>query len=66
EEVLLRFFSSKEDVDRMRAAGPARSYTRRDNPLLNLFENLSKENHRNRVFIQNRNFTLRMEKRRQA
>src|SRR5919109_2566933 len=66
EEVLLRFFSSKEDVDRMRAAGPARSYTRQDNPLVNLVENLSKQNHRNRVFIQNRNFTLRMEKRREA
>ncbi len=26
EDVLLRFFTSKEDVDRMRAAGPARSY----------------------------------------
>jgi oxaloacetate decarboxylase alpha subunit len=66
EKVLLRFFSSKEDVDRMRAAGPARSYTGRDNPLLNLVENLSKQNHRNSVFIQSRNFTLRMEKRREA
>jgi oxaloacetate decarboxylase alpha subunit len=66
EEVLLRFFSSKEDVDRMRAAGPARSYTRQDNPLVNLVENLSKQNHRNSVFIQNRNFSLRMEKRREA
>jgi hypothetical protein len=42
EEVLLRFFGSKEDVDRMRAGGPARSYTRQDNPLVNLVENLSK------------------------
>src|ERR687892_1245046 len=66
EQVLLRFFSSKEDVDRMRAAGPARSYSRQDNPLVNLVENLSKQNHRNSVFIQNRNFSLRMEKRREA
>jgi oxaloacetate decarboxylase alpha subunit len=66
EEVLLRFFSSKKDVDRMRAAGPARSYTRQDNPLVHLVEKLSKQNHRNSVFIQNRNFSLRMEKRREA
>jgi hypothetical protein len=50
EEVLLRFFGSKEDVDRMRAGGPARSYTRQDNPLVNLVENLSKQNHRNSCF----------------
>jgi hypothetical protein len=50
----------------MRAAGPARSYTRQDNPLVNLVENLSKQTHRKRVFIQNRNFSLRMEKRREA
>ena len=53
-------------ADRMRAAGPARSYMRRDNPLVRLVENLSKQNHRNRVFIQNRNFTLCMEKRREV
>ncbi len=65
EEVLLRFFSSKEDVERMRAAGPPRSYTNLRNPILNLLENLSKTNDRHRVFIQNQNFSLRMERRRE-
>ena len=34
EEILLRFFSSKEEVDKMRAAGPARSYAGTGNPLV--------------------------------
>jgi len=63
EDVILRFFSSKEDVDRMRAAGPARSYTSERNPLIDLVENLTKRNDRSSVFIQNRNFSLRMERR---
>jgi hypothetical protein len=50
----------------MRAAGPARNYTGQDNSLVHLVENLTKQNHRNSVFIQNRNFILRMEKRRET
>ncbi len=64
EDVLLRFFSSKEDVERMRAAGSVRAYTSFRHPILNLVENLSKTNDRHTVFIQSRNFSLRMEKRR--
>jgi oxaloacetate decarboxylase alpha subunit len=64
EEVILRFFSSKEDVERMHAAGPARTFATNGNPLLNLVAELSKQTERHSVFIQNRNFTLRMEKRR--
>ena len=63
EDVLLRFFSSKDDVERMRAAGPARTYTYDRNPILNLVETLSKQTDRNSVFIQNRNFSLRMQRR---
>jgi oxaloacetate decarboxylase alpha subunit len=65
EEVLLRFFSSKEDVERMRAAGPARTYSTERNPLVNLVATLSKKDERNSVMIRNRNFSLRMEKRRE-
>src|SRR5262249_59316928 len=65
EDVLLRFFSSKEDVERMRAAGPLRAYTNLRNPILNLVENLSKTNDGHRVFIQSQNFSLRMERRRE-
>ena len=63
EDVLLRFFSSKDDVERMRAAGPARTYTYDRNPILNLVETLSKQTDRNSVLIQNRNFSLRMQRR---
>jgi len=66
EDVLLRFFSSKEDVERMRAAGPARAYTNLRNPILNLVENLSKTSDRHRVFIQSQDFSLRMERRREV
>jgi oxaloacetate decarboxylase alpha subunit len=66
EDVLLHFFSSKEDVERMRAAGPARAYTSLRNPILNLVETLSKKSDRHRVFIQSRDFSLRMERRREV
>jgi len=63
EEVLLRFFTSKEDVERMHAAGPARSYSTNGNPLLNLVAELSKQTDRSSVFILRPNFSLRLEKR---
>ncbi len=66
EELLLRFFTSNEDVERMRAAGPARSFSGNGNPLLNLIAEISKDEKRSRVYIENRNFTLRMERRRTA
>ena len=64
EEVLSRFFTSKEDVDRMHAAGPARTYATNGNPLLNLVAELSKQTERSSVFIQKPNFSIRLEKRR--
>jgi len=64
EEVLSRFFTSKEDVDRMHAAGPARTFETTGNPLLNLVTELSKQSDRNSVFIRQPNFSIRLEKRR--
>lgn len=64
EELLLRFFTSKDDVDRMHAAGPARAYSPAGNPLLNLVAELSKQTGRNSVHIQNSKFTLHLERRR--
>src|SRR4029453_9835708 len=63
EELFLRFFSSKEDVDRMYAAGPARSYASGGNPLLHLVTELSKQQDRSSVFIQRPGLTLRMQPR---
>jgi oxaloacetate decarboxylase alpha subunit len=64
EEMLSRFFTSKEDVDRMHAAGPARTFETNGNPLLNLVAELSKQTERNSVFIRRPNFSIRLEKRR--
>ena len=63
EEVLLRFFSSEEDVIKMRAAGPARSYTGNGNPLLSLVEELTKRPRQNSVYIRRGDLALRLEKR---
>jgi hypothetical protein len=63
EEVLLRFFSSKEDVDKMRSAGPARSYTTNGNPLLNLVEELTRRPRQSSVYIRRGDLMLRLEKR---
>jgi oxaloacetate decarboxylase alpha subunit len=63
EEILLRFFTSEEDVERMHAAGPPRSYSSNGNPLLNLVAELSKQTDRSSIFIQRPNFSLRLEKR---
>ena len=62
EELLSRFFSSKEEVERMHAAGPARTYETSGNPLLRLVEDLSK-NEKHSVSIRKPNFFLRLEKR---
>ena len=64
EEVLSRFFTSKEDVDRMHAAGPARTFETNGNPLLHLVAELSRRSERNSVFIQRPNFSIHLEKRR--
>jgi len=64
EEILLRFFTSKDEVDKMHAAGPARKFQTNGNPLLNLVAELSKQTERNSVSIQNPNFTLHLSRRR--
>jgi oxaloacetate decarboxylase alpha subunit len=63
EEVILRFFTSKEEVERMHAAGPARAYSVNGNPLVNLVAELSKQKDRGSVFIQRAGFSLRLQRR---
>jgi oxaloacetate decarboxylase (Na+ extruding) subunit alpha len=64
EEVVSRFFSSKEEVERMRAAGPPRTYDSNGSPLLNLVAELSRKPERHSVYIRRPNFSLRLERRR--
>jgi oxaloacetate decarboxylase (Na+ extruding) subunit alpha len=63
EEILLRFFTSKDEVDQMHRAGPARIYAS-DKPLLTLIEELTKQPHRGSIYIKKGNLSLRLEKRR--
>jgi oxaloacetate decarboxylase alpha subunit len=63
EEIILRFFSSKEDVEKMYAAGPARTYSgKASNPLLNLVGELSRQKDRSSVSIQRPGFSLRLQR----
>jgi oxaloacetate decarboxylase alpha subunit len=62
EEILLRFFTSKEDVDKMRAAGPARLYSNGNNTLIRLLEELTKPTNRTNVFIRRGPLTVRLDK----
>ena len=64
EEILLRFFSSKEDVEKMHAAGAPRSYIANGgNPVVNLIAELSKQKDRSSVFIQRPGLSLRLQRR---
>jgi oxaloacetate decarboxylase alpha subunit len=62
EEILLRFFTSQEDVQHMRAAGPARLYSNGKNTLIRLLEELTKPTNRTNVFIQRGPLTVRLKK----
>jgi oxaloacetate decarboxylase alpha subunit len=62
EEVILHFFTSQQDVERMRAAGPARLYLNGGNPLLNLLEELTKKPGRTSIFIQRGDLTVRLQR----
>ena len=60
EEVLLRFFTSKADVENMRAAGPARLYSNGGNPLLRLLQEITRPTNRASVFIQRGALSVRL------
>jgi oxaloacetate decarboxylase alpha subunit len=63
EEILLRFLTSKDEVEQMHSAGPARVYTAH-NPLLTLIEQLTKQTHPHTVYVRKGALSLRLEKRR--
>jgi oxaloacetate decarboxylase alpha subunit len=66
EELLLRFFTGTEEVEKMRAAGPARIYTTIENPVVNLIEALAKRDDRHSVYIRKDDLSIRLERRRMA
>ena len=66
EEILMRFFTGKEEVDKMRAAGPAQMYTVTQNPLLNLIEELAKQPNHNSIYFRKGDLSIRLERRRMS
>src|SRR6266480_442312 len=66
EEILMRFFTGKEEVEKMRAAGPAQMYTVTQNPLLNLIEELAKQPNHNSIYFRKGDLSIRLERRRMS
>jgi len=62
EELLLRFFTGKDDVEAMRAAGPARKYLSAKHPLVTLLGELTRRNDCRQIFIRKGDLSLRLEK----
>jgi oxaloacetate decarboxylase alpha subunit len=63
DELLLRYFSSEEDVEAMKAAGPSKGSFSVKHPVVMLLESLLKRNNRRQIYIQTKNARLRLEKR---
>lgn len=63
EELLLRVFTSEEEVRAMRAAGPARGHSAVPHPLVALISELSRRTACDGVYIRRGDFSLRLERR---
>ena len=63
DELLLRYFSSENDVAAMKAAGPPKIYFSVKNSLLPLIESLSKQDNRRKIYIRTGEVSIRLEKR---
>ena len=66
DELLLRFFTGKDDVAAMRAAGPPKEYLSARRPLVTLISELSKRSECRNIYIQKGGLSLRLEKKGEA
>ncbi|HEU4343430.1 MAG TPA: hypothetical protein VFU31_17925 [Candidatus Binatia bacterium] len=64
EEILMRFFVGKDEVDKMKGAVPGRMYIGGQNPVLNLIRELTRQADRNRIYVRKGNLSVRLERRR--
>lgn len=62
DELLLRYFAGREEVEAMRASGPPREYLSLGRPLLALISELTKKKDCRQIYIRRGNFSLRLEK----
>lgn len=63
EELILRWVARREDIETMRAAGPAKEYLSARRPIVTLIQELSKRTNLGAVRIQKPGFSLVLEKR---
>jgi oxaloacetate decarboxylase alpha subunit len=63
DELLLRYFSSKQDVEAMKASPPAQEYRSATHSIVQLIDSLTKRDTRRQVYIRTREILLRLEKR---
>jgi oxaloacetate decarboxylase (Na+ extruding) subunit alpha len=63
DELLLRYFSSQQDVEAMKAAGPPNGSFGVRHPLVRLLESLLQQNKRRQIHIQTGRLRLHLEKR---
>ncbi len=63
EELLLRWITSRDEVDAMRAAGPPREYSAAAPPLVALIGELTRRTDCSRIHVNRPGFSLRLEKR---
>lgn len=66
DELLLRFFTGKEEVAAMRAAGPPKEYLSARHPLVTLIGELAKRSDCRQIYIDKGGLSLRLEKRETA
>ncbi len=62
DELLLRYFAGKEEVEAMRKAGPPRTYLTVENPLVALIEEVSKKKTLPLFYMRKGNISIRLEK----
>ena len=65
DDLLLRYFSSQEDVAALKVVGPPKTYTGIKHPLLTLLELLTKQDHRRQIYIRSGKASIRLERRAQ-
>ena len=63
DEKILRYFAGEDYVASMKAAAPAKDYTSTATPLLTLISSLAQRKDTRQIFIQRKDFSVRLEKR---
>jgi oxaloacetate decarboxylase alpha subunit len=63
EDMMLRWITSREEVDTMQAAGPPRDYDTSGPPLLTLIEELTSRTGCSRIQVRKPGFSLTIERR---